>query len=156
MVRTIVNITIAIRYEIIYPPWNGVIANIVQPWSSHAFSRSRNLKELENGESWRKIFNYDIFREWYMPSNAVLRDLDQNFQDHTFEYLGNGPNYRKNASDFGKDWYWRHYECIAADAPGRHASTRTPPATEWVLLCFWILTFIFKVILLAILFGNIS
>ena len=34
--------------------------------------RILECEDLENGESWRKIFKFDFYRGWYLLSNGTI------------------------------------------------------------------------------------
>ena len=80
MMKDKANIIIVIKYEIMYFPSNGSIANVVHPDLDLHFQaltyifKVTKFEMLMSGKRC-ELFNYDFYRREYWPSSGILRML---------------------------------------------------------------------------------
>ena len=134
MMRDRTNITIAIRYEVMYSSSIDAVANIVRPdldfhFQGHEFWNVKTWKRREqakNGESQRKMLKCYVDRGWYLASNRtiasiVLHDINLYFQGQTFQvFLFTSKCWKIQTLLLPLDRKsgicieWHHFECCAS------------------------------------------
>ena len=90
-------------------------------------SRTLKYEYLQNGESWREMLHYGLYRDWCSPTIgsianvANVRDLDLTFQGHSSEALIYRKRYDLSRKDASYDIYrgrlfavdWHCCECCS-------------------------------------------